>query len=158
MEMKWTSGGFQADLVVFSPAEAQLYLSSAFSFSVCCIITFLDCWCQVRNEELVLFFRCWLLLTYVIQSYFLFGVAGVFGHRHPTGEEADPSLQLFRGRWTDGVLRVGQRLGGKTVSDTSPGWTQPAVPPCRVLQSGKELAHLWVYIENFTNPSSLGSF
>lgn len=90
--------------------------------------------------------------------FFFFGVAGVFGDWHPTGEEADPSLQLFRGRWTDGVLRVGQRLGGKTVSDTSPGWTQPAVPPCRVLQSGKELAHLWVYIENFTSPSSLVSF
>lgn len=35
------------------------------------------------------------------------------------------------------------------MSDASPGRTQPAVPPCRVLQSGKELAYLWVFDGNF---------
>lgn len=153
MEMKWSSWCFQADLVVFSPAEAWRFFQHLLYHYMFGVLE-TNSWRRTAS----VFPMLTPPLTCAIQSYFVFGVAGVFGDRHPTGEEADPSLQLFRGWWTDGVLRVGQRLGGEAVSDTSPGRTQPAVPACRVLQSGKELAHLWVYIQSFTSPSSLVSF
>lgn len=99
--------------------------------------------------------RC--LFSYFIYSalfhmpiHFCFVVisdTGVLGDRHASGEEADPALQLLWGWWADGVLRAGQRLRGSAVSDSSSGWTSPAVPPCRVFPSWKEPAHLWVEIQ-----------
>lgn len=74
----------------------------------------------------------------------LFSLTGVAGDWHSQGEETDPSLQLFRGRWADGVLRAGQRLGGAALSYSAPGRTQPSVPPRRMFPGREESLDLWV--------------